>query len=88
MAPDGGLFVPETLPTVSFEQIRAMGSLSYSDLALDLVTPFVDGEIPTSDLKTIIDQSYEAFDHPEVAPITQLTEREYLRTLPWSNVSL
>ena len=81
LAPDGGLFVPETLPTVSVEQIRAMGSLSYADLALDLVTPFVDGEIPTSDLKNIIDQSYEAFDHPEVAPITQLSEREYLLEL-------
>ena len=81
LAPDGGLFVPKTLPTVSVEQIRAMASLSYADLALDLVTPFVDGEIPTSDLKTIIDQSYEAFDHPEVAPITQLSEREYLLEL-------
>ena len=81
LAPDGGLFVPETLPTVSVEQIRAMGSLSYADLALDLVTPFVDGEIPTSDLKTIIDRSYEAFDHPEVAPMTQLSEREYLLEL-------
>ena len=81
LAPDGGLFIPETLPTVSVEQIKAMGSLSYADLALDLVTPFVDGEIPTSDLKTIIDRSYEAFDHPEVAPMTQLSEREYLLEL-------
>ena len=81
LAPDGGLFVPKTLPTVSVEQIRAMGSLSYADLALNLVTPFVDGEIPNSDLKTIIDQSYEAFDHPEIAPITQLSEKEYILEL-------
>ena len=81
LAPDGGLFIPETLPAVSLEQIKAMGSLSYADLALNLVTPFVDGEIPNSDLKTIIDQSYESFDHPEVAPMTQLSEKEYLLEL-------
>ena len=81
LAPDGGLFIPETLPTVSVERIRAMSPLSYAALALDIVTPFVDGEIPTSDLKTIIDESYETFGHPDVAPMTQLSEREYLLEL-------
>ena len=46
LAPDGGLFIPQTLPTVSTAEIRAMQSLSYADLAFKLVAPFVDGEIP------------------------------------------
>ena len=81
LAPDGGLFIPQTLPTFSAEQIEAMKSLQYADLALEIVTPFVDGEIPTSQLKKVIDESYVAFKHPEVAPLTRLSEHEYLLEL-------
>lgn len=81
LAPDGGLFIPQTLPTFSAEQIEAMKSLQYADLALEIVTPFVDGEIPTSQLKKVIDESYAAFKHPEVAPLTRLSEHEYLLEL-------
>ena len=81
LAPDGGLFIPQTLPTFSAEQIETMKSLQYADLALEVVTPFVDGEIPTSQLKKVIDESYAAFKHPEVAPLTRLSEHEYLLEL-------
>ena len=81
LAPDGGLFIPQTLPTFSAEQIEAMKSLQYADLALEIVTPFVDGDIPTSQLKKVIDESYAAFKHPEVAPLTRLSEHEYLLEL-------
>ena len=81
LAPDGGLFIPQTLPTFSAEQIETMKSLQYADLALEVVTPFVDGEIPTSQLKKVIDESYVAFKHPEVAPLTRLSEHEYLLEL-------
>ena len=81
LAPDGGLFIPQTLPTFSAEQIEAMKSLQYADLALEIVTPFVDGEIPTSHLRKVIDESYAAFKHPEVAPLTRLSEHEYLLEL-------
>ena len=81
LAPDGGLFIPQTLPTFSAEQIEAMKSLQYADLALEIVTPFVDGEIPTSQLKKVIDESYATFKHPEVAPLTRLSEHEYLLEL-------
>ena len=81
LAPDGGLFIPQTLPTFSAEQIETMKSLQYADLALEIITPFVDGEIPTSQLKKVIDESYVAFKHPEVAPLTRLSEHEYLLEL-------
>ena len=41
LAPDGGLFVPETLPTFSREEIASWAGLSYADLALKIITPFV-----------------------------------------------
>ncbi|NKB32173.1 MAG: threonine synthase [Pseudomonadales bacterium] len=81
LAPDGGLYVPENLPTISAEQMESWKSLSYPELALAIITPFIDGPIPDDELRSIIEASYGEFDHPDVAPITQLGENEYLLEL-------
>ena len=41
LAEDGGLFVPEQLPKFSTEEIASWGELSYEELALKIITPFV-----------------------------------------------
>ena len=46
LAPDGGLYVPQELPKFSQEEIASWAGLSYQDLALKIITPFVDGAIP------------------------------------------
>ena len=42
LAPDGGLFVPEQLPQFSQQEIASWAGLSYEDLALKIMTPFVE----------------------------------------------
>ena len=81
LAPDGGLYVPQSLPSISIEQMERWKDLSYSDLVFEIVTPFIDGAIPEQELKGIIDASYQEFDHPDVAPISQLGENEYVLEL-------
>ena len=81
LAPDGGLYVPETLPQFSREQIAAWSSLSYTDLAFEIVQPFVAGSIPDADLKAIIDDSYRDFRHPAIAPLVQLGHNEWVLEL-------
>jgi len=81
LAPDGGLYVPESLPTNSREQIAAWSSLSYTELAFEIVQPFVAGSIPDADLKAIIDDSYSDFRHPAVAPLVQLGQNEWVLEL-------
>ena len=81
LAPDGGLYVPQSLPSISIEQMERWKDLSYSDLAFEIITPFIDGAIPEQELKDIIDASYQEFDHPDVAPISQLGENEYVLEL-------
>ena len=46
LAPDGGLYVPESLPRFSQEEIASWASLSYTELAFKIVQPFVDDCIP------------------------------------------
>ncbi len=81
LAPDGGLFVPESLPRFSTEEIASWRALSYPELALKIVSPFVAGEIPAEDLKRMIFDSYATFADPEVAPLRQLEEGEYILEL-------
>ncbi len=81
LAPDGGLYVPETLPQYSKEQIAAWSSLSYTDLAFEIIQPFVAGSIPDADLKNIIEDSYSDFRHPAIAPLVQLDHNEWLLEL-------
>jgi threonine synthase len=42
LASDGGLYVPETLPTFSKEEIASWAGLSYADLAFKVIKPFVE----------------------------------------------
>lgn len=81
LAPDGGLYVPESLPTFSQEEIASWAGLSYQDLAFKIIEPFVDGEIPADDLKKIIDNSYSTFRHSAIAPMVQTGHNEWILEL-------
>ncbi len=81
LASDGGLYVPETLPHYSKEEIASWAGLSYRDLAFKVIAPFVDGEVPDADLKKIIDTSYDSFRHDGIAPLVQTAHNEWILEL-------
>lgn len=81
LAPDGGLYVPESLPQFSVEEIASWADLSYTDLAFKIIQPFVDDCIPADDLKSIIDDTYVDFRHPSIAPLVQLDRNEWVLEL-------
>lgn len=81
LAPDGGLYVPNELPHFSAEEISSWKELAYADLALKIISPFINDEIPEAALREIVKNSYAAFDHPEVAPLSKLGAGEYILEL-------
>ena len=81
LAPDGGLYVPESLPAFSREEIASWAGSSYTDLAFNIVQPFVGDCIPADDLKAIIDDTYIDFRHPSIAPLVQLDQNEWVLEL-------
>ena len=81
LAPDGGLFVPEQLPQFSLEEIASWQGLSYQQLAFNVMAPFVAGEIPESDLRELIDNSYASFRHAGIAPLVQTGKNEWVMEL-------
>ena len=81
LAPDGGLYVPESLPAFTREEIASWAGSSYTDLAFNIVQPFVGDCIPDDDLKAIIDDTYVDFRHPSIAPLVQLDQNEWVLEL-------
>jgi threonine synthase len=81
LASDGGLYVPETIPTFAPHELVAMATLPYTELALRVMRPFIGDAIPDAELKKLIDESYATFRHKAVAPLKQLGHDEYLLEL-------
>jgi threonine synthase len=81
LAPDGGLYVPETLPHFSIEEIASWRGLPYSELAFKVMYPFVEGEIPEAEFKSMVQETYAVFGHKAVAPLVQLDSNEWVMEL-------
>ncbi|CAI8165058.1 MAG: Threonine synthase [Cellvibrionales bacterium UBA7375] len=81
LAEDGGLFVPEQLPKFSTEEIASWAELSYEELALKIITPFVGGSIPEQDLRQLIEKSYAGFRHEAIAPLVQAGHNQWILEL-------
>lgn len=81
LASDGGLYVPETYPQFSREEIASWSGLSYSDVAIKVISPFVDGAIEQTKLEAIIRDTYTTFRHPAVTPLVQLDSNEWVLEL-------
>jgi threonine synthase len=81
LASDGGLYVPETLPTFSTAELEAMRAMDYVELAQTILTPFVDDCVPAEDLRAILEETYAEFRHGAVAPLVQLGPNQWVLEL-------
>ena len=65
LAPDGGLFVPQEIPSYSRAALSSLGTMDYPDISFETIKPYVQGEIPDSTLEDIVRSAY-TFDAPLV----------------------
>jgi threonine synthase len=92
LADDGGLLLPESIPTLTPGDIEALEKLAYPELAFRIISLFA-GDIPSADLKRLVDKSYSTFTHPEVTPVVHsdgvyLLELFHGPTLAFKDVAL
>ena len=83
LARDGGLYVPESWPSIDAAELERWRSLSYADLAVEVMRPFVDG-IAEDDFAAIVHETYAVpgvFHHAAVTPLRQLDANEWLLEL-------
>ena len=72
LAEDGGLYVPESWPSLTHADWRALRGLPYAELAARLMNAFVGTCIPFATLQRLCHEAYAGFGHPAVVPLVQL----------------
>ena len=81
LARDGGLYLPETIPTLDADTIRAMRGQSYEDIAFTVMRPFIGDTFTDTEFREIIARAYENFGHAARAPLVQLAPNHFLLEL-------
>src|SRR5690554_1204510 len=74
LAPDGGLAVPVSLPKIDAQTLESWRSLSYADLATEILGRFID-DIPSADLARLTHAAYrpEVFGSEGIVPLKPLS---------------
>ncbi len=82
LARDGGLYMPESWPTLSPHELRSLRRLSYPELAARILALFAEPAISEAELALLAEDAYRNFDgYPEIAPLKPLREGQWLLEL-------
>src|SRR5437868_12704059 len=81
LARDGGLYVPQAWPQLAPEAIAGFFGRPYWEVAVDVIRPFVGGEISDADLGAMANEAYATFRHPAVVPLDQIGPNEFVLEL-------
>ncbi len=76
LAPDGGLYMPETIPKLTNDFFNRAGLLSFQDIAFEVGKNFFKSMIPENTLKSMVQESFN-FD----VPIVKLDKNLYVLEL-------
>ena len=89
LAPDGGLYLPETYPHFSAADLASMRKMDYRELAFAILSRLAD-DIPAADLRMLVDRTYtaETFSHgrpdsdfSQITPLRRLEDGLFILEL-------
>ena len=82
LSPDGGLFVPESLPVISTDNIRYMADMTYIERAKEILGRFLT-DFSAAELESCINAAYtkEKFETNTIAPVYKLSDSCYILEL-------
>jgi threonine synthase len=81
LAPDGGLYVPETWPSFTSDEIAAFAGRPYAEVAAAVLGKFTGEAIEPAALAEMCADAYASFSHPAVTPLRQLAPGRFLLEL-------
>ncbi|MCX2562423.1 threonine synthase [Acetobacter thailandicus] len=81
LAEDGGLYLPQTWPSLSPEEWHALRGLPYPELAARILSLFTGDDIDEATLRQLCAKAYAGFDHPAVVPVVQLENGLFVQEL-------
>lgn len=82
LAPNGGLFIPVSIPQLPSDWQQKWANLSFSELSYQILSLYIpsdpaQGGIPEQDLRDIINTSYSTFRHKDTTPLVRLDDKEW-----------
>ncbi len=81
LAPDGGLYAPDAFPSIAAADIAGFAGAPYADVAARVLAHFTGDAFAPERLQEMAREAYGAFDHPEIAPLTQVGEEDWILEL-------
>ncbi|HNX03959.1 MAG TPA: threonine synthase, partial [Opitutales bacterium] len=79
LAPDGGLYLPASLPMIDAATLAAWEKLGYAELCEEFFALFAD--LPRAELSAIVKSAYTRFDVPDIAPLKKLDDKTFVLEL-------
>ncbi len=76
LAPDGGLYVPQTMPVFTNQALCEMVSLPYPELAARVIGAFFD-DIPKEGMLGMAQAAYASFSAEDVVPLHPIDENTF-----------
>ena len=86
LAPDGGLYLPESYPQVSGDTLNTWRTVyreqGYAALAFEILSLYID-DIPADDLRALCAKTYTeaVFGTPEIVPLRKLEDGVWIEAL-------
>lgn len=81
LARDGGLYVPETWPTLDTATIASFATARYEDVAFEVIRPFIGDTFSDDEFRVILEKAYAGFGHVGRCPLVQLDANHFLLEL-------
>jgi threonine synthase len=81
LARDGGLYVPETWPVLTGDDIADLRNRPYADVAARIIALFTGEAFSQAQLLDIAGAVYGRFDHADVAPLTKVGAEDWILEL-------
>ena len=72
LADDGGLLIPSQIPSIEKDTLNRWRTLTYPELACEVMRPFVGDAIPYDDFKQLVAKSYATFKADDVIPVKKV----------------
>lgn len=81
LARDGGLYLPETWPTMSEAEIADLAGKSFEEVAFRVIKLYIGDAFTEEEFRGIIDRAYASFGHDLRCPLVQVGPERWVQEL-------
>jgi threonine synthase len=82
LAPNGGLYIPERIPSLPSDWQEKWKSHSFIDLSVEVLSLYIsEDEISRGDLRKLVEKSYSTFRHSDITPLQKINEKLFVLEL-------